>query len=299
MRLSVLCLLSCLAGLLAAAPAGAANPWTYLDNGQLRIGVDRSRGAAIGYLALSATGRNLLNHHDEGRFIQQSYYGDPDGSVWAGKPWVYNPVQGGSYKGEDARTLGFRKTADELHARIEPLHWASAKPCPEAIMHQWIRLEGPVAAIRMRLDYRGPTQQRKAHQELPAMFVDYLLPHLVFERDGKLVRHAPIDLGADRRPEPVRYDGRWLAYVDDRDFGIGIHTPGTCEAVTYRHRGNGTTGPEGSACSYVAPVRTMQLVEGTVVDYRFHLTIGTLDEIRRRFAEIRKKEEATEAPEEP
>src|SRR6478672_8015501 len=71
------------------------DPFTYLDNGVLRIGVDQSRGAAIGYFALARDKRNLLNHHDEGRFIQQSYYGDADGSMWGKKPWRYNPVQGG------------------------------------------------------------------------------------------------------------------------------------------------------------------------------------------------------------
>ncbi|MFZ9936500.1 MAG: hypothetical protein ACO3JG_05510 [Luteolibacter sp.] len=263
-----------------------AETWAYLDNGRIRIGVDRSRGAAIGYLALSSDKRNLLNHHDEGRFIQQSYYGDPDGSMWAQKPWVYNPVQGGSYKGEDARTLEFRKSRNELYARVEPLHWASAKPCPEAIMQEWITLDGPIAKVRMRMEYSGPTQQRNAHQELPAMFVDYALPHLMFELDGKLVKHAPVDLGKDLKPENIRYDTEWLAYVDDKGFGIGIHTPGSKQAVTYRHRGNGSAGPDGSACSYVAPVRTMQLKKGTVVDYHFHLTIGSLAEIRQRFARL-------------
>jgi len=273
---------------LAAEPAKPIPSWAYLDNGTVRIGVDRSRGAAIGYFALSSNKRNLLNHHDEGRFIQQSYYGDADGSMWADKPWVYNPVQGGSYKGEDAKTLAFRKTRDELYARIEPLHWASAKRCPEAIMQEWITLDGPMAKVRMRMEYTGPAQQRKAHQELPAMFVDYALPHLMFELDGKLVKHAPKDLGANLKPELIRYDTEWLAFVDDRNFGIGIRTPGTDQAVTYRHKGNGSTGPDGSACSYVAPVRTMQLKTGAVVDYEFFLTIGTLDEIRGRFARLSK-----------
>jgi len=263
-----------------------AETWAYLDNGTIRIGVDRSRGAAIGYLALSSDKRNLLNHHDEGRFIQQSYYGDPDGSMWAKKPWVYNPVQGGSYKGEDARTLEFRKSRNELYARVEPLHWASAKPCPEAVMQEWITLDGPIAKVRMRMEYSGPTQQRNAHQELPAMFVDYALPHLMFELDGKLVKHAPVDLGKDLKPENIRYDTEWLAFMDDEGFGIGILTPGSKQAVTYRHRGNGSTGPDGSACSYVAPVRTMQLKKGSGVDYHFHLTIGSLAEIRRRFASL-------------
>lgn len=281
-----------LASLLLAAPLSAepkdGKDWAYLDNGTIRIGVDKSRGSAIGYLALSKDNRNLLNHSDEGRFIQQSYYGDPDGSKWAKKDWVYNPVQGGSYKGEDAKTLDFKITETELHAKIEPLRWASAQACPEAIMQEWITLDGAVARVRMRLDYTGETQQRNNHQEMPAMFVDYALPHLMFEKDGELVKHKPVDLGENLKPEQVAYTGSWLAYVDDNNFGIGIYTPGTDKAVTYRHRGNGSTGPEGSACSYVAPIRQFQLTKGLVVDYEFYLTIGTLDEIRARFEELRK-----------
>lgn len=281
-----------LASLLLTAPLSAEpkgeQDWAYLDNGTLRIGVDKSRGSAIGYLALSKDKSNLLNHSDEGRFIQQSYYGDPDGSKWAKKDWVYNPVQGGSYKGEDAKTLDFKITETELYAKIEPLRWANAQACPEAIMQEWITLDGAVAKIRMRLDYTGETQQRNAHQEMPAMFVDYALPHLMFEKDGKLVKHKPVDLGTDLKPEQIAYTGNWLAYVDDKNFGIGIHTPGTKEAVTYRHRGNGSTGPEGSACSYVAPIRTIKLEKGSAIDYEFFLTIGTLDEIRARFEKLKK-----------
>jgi hypothetical protein len=276
---------------LASVSEIAAKPdqsWAYLDNGTIRIGVDRNRGAAIGYFALSQDKRNLLNHHDEGRFIQQSYYGDVDGSMWAKTPWKYNPVQGGSYKGEDAKTLEFRETAKELYAKVEPLHWASAKPCPEAIMQEWITLGGPIAKIRMRMDYSGESHKRQTHQEMPAMFVDYALPHLMFEKDDKLIRHAPIILGESLKPEHITYDSEWLAFVDDQNFGIGIHTPGTMEAVTYRHKGNGTTGPDGSACSYVAPIRTLQLKKGTVVDYEFHITIGTIEEIRARFQKLRK-----------
>lgn len=283
-RIALISLLT--AGFLHAKPQ--ADDWAYLDNGTIRIGVDKSRGAAIGYFALSKEKRNLLNHNDEGRFIQQSYYGERDGSIWGKKPWTYNPVQGGSYKGEDAKTLEFRLTEKELYAKVEPLHWASAKPCPEATMQEWITLDGDLAKVRMRMDYTGPTQKSNAHQEMPAMFVDYALPHLMFEKDGKLVKHKPVDLGKDLKPEQISYTGGWLAYVDDKGFGIGICTPGTDRAVTYRHRGDGKTGPTGSACSYVAPIRQFPLTKGLVVDYEFYLTIGTLDEIRARFAKLPK-----------
>lgn len=155
-------------------------------------------------------------------------------------------------------------------------------------MQEWITLDGAVAKIRMRMDYTGPTQKANAHQEMPAMFVDFALPHLMFERDGKLIKHAPHLLGKDMKPEGITYTGNWLAYVDDNNFGIGIYTPGTQDAVTYRHRGNGSAGPNGSACSYVAPVRRLTLSQGLVVDYHFYLTIGTLDEIRARFEKLRK-----------
>ncbi len=267
--------------------ADKKDAFTYLDNGTLRIGVDQSRGSAIGFLALSKDNRNLLNHCDEGRFIQQSYYGNKDGSMWAKKPWTYNPVQGGSYKGEDSKTLEFRKTEKELYAKVEPLHWASAKPCPEAIMQEWITLDGTLAKVRMRMDFTGETQQRAAHQEMPAMFVDFDLPHLIFEKEGKLVRHKPMILGKDLAPQKISYDGAWLAYVDDKDFGIGIYTPDTKDAVTYRAAGK-KTGPTGGACSYVAPIRTIKLTQNEAIDYEFYLTIGTLDEIRARFAKLKK-----------
>ena len=78
------------------------------------------------FSAESSTKRNVLNHYDHGPLIQQFYYGNPDGSNWNGKPWRYNPVQRGRWRGEDARILAFRIDADNgLYAKVEPVHWAS------------------------------------------------------------------------------------------------------------------------------------------------------------------------------
>ena len=90
--------------------------WEYLDNGLIRIGVNKSRGSCIGFFGNSKSKRNVLNHYDHGRFIQQSYYGDLDGSNWNGKEWRYNPIQGGSWQGKDARVLELRinKNNDSL-----------------------------------------------------------------------------------------------------------------------------------------------------------------------------------------
>ena len=69
---------------LPAAPRALAPDARFLDNGRIRIGIDRSSGAAIFHFSESTTQRNVLNHYDRDRFIQQSYYGDADGSDWNG-----------------------------------------------------------------------------------------------------------------------------------------------------------------------------------------------------------------------
>jgi len=272
---------------LATAAIQVQAEWEYLDNGVVRIGVDRSRGACVGYFSESKTRRNLLNHKDTGRFVQQSYYGDPDGSDWNGKPWVYNPVQGGSCKMRPSKLLEFKRDqkAGTIVAKTMPRSWSGGKLCPEAIMEESIRLDGAVAHIRFRLTYTGEDQIGAPHQEMPAVFVDYALSNLVFMEEGKLVRRVP-----GWPNETGTASEQWTAYLDDNDWGIGILTPGTPEFTSYRHRGHRDTGPEGTACSYVAPVRTLRLTKGLVLEHDVYLTIGTLEKIRERFSAIRKKE---------
>ena len=260
--------------------------WEYLDNGRVRVGIDKSRGACIGFFAESATGRNLLNHYDEGRFIQQSYYGAADGSKWNGKPWVYNPIQGGHHKGKRSRLLEFNRDNKKktISAKIQPLSWASGVSCPEAIMGVTISLDGSLAKIRFRMDYTGKDQSVIRDQEMPAVFVDAELPNLVYSEDGKLKRRIPG--WPNQRGKATE---SWVAYLDDKDWGIGICTPGTESFTCYRFKGDGKTGPTGSACSYVAPLRRFSLQKGLAVDYEVFLTIGSLAEIRKRFALLKRK----------
>jgi hypothetical protein len=264
--------------------------WNYIDNGSIRIGVDRSRGACIGYFGESSTGRNLLNHFDEGRFIQQSYYGQKDGSNWNGNPWVYNPIQGGSWKGVPAEVTEFsvHKSPFKITAAITPRHWAYGKLCPEMEMQESIRLDDKVATINFKMSYNGPDQGKPRHQEMPAVFVDGVLENFVYTKDGQLTRAAPRILAENGRDgvDGLAIDhssSEWVAYLDENDWGIGIYTPGTSEFTCYRALGNGTTGPSGSACSYVAPIRTFALTTGLKMDYTVYLTIGTLEEIQARF----------------
>lgn len=66
-----------------------------ISNGQISVGLKPETGGAIAWVAAEPGGKNLVNAHDRGRLIQQSYYGKADGSLWNKQSWRWNPVQGG------------------------------------------------------------------------------------------------------------------------------------------------------------------------------------------------------------
>eukprot|EP00879_Flechtneria_rotunda_P021316 GHRR01022466.1.p1 GENE.GHRR01022466.1~~GHRR01022466.1.p1 ORF type:complete len:260 (-),score=96.39 GHRR01022466.1:673-1452(-) len=82
---------------------------TILETSKIKIGLDMQRAGAISWLSSPRipspwTGKNLVNIWDQGRLLQQSYYGCVDGSCWAERPWLWNPVQGGSWQNQPGVT---------------------------------------------------------------------------------------------------------------------------------------------------------------------------------------------------
>jgi len=257
----------------------------FLDNGAIRLGVDLESGGSVFSFSRSTNRRNLLNHWDRGRFIQQSFYGDPDGSLWGKQKWRWNPVQGGDYRGHPARLLDFNSTSTTLYCRSIPKHWAKGDDITEALMEQWIVLKGNVAHIRYRFSYTGEHGHKATHQEMPAVFVDYALPNLVFYNGDNPWKEDTLTTVVPGWPnEYHKRTEPWSACVDDHNMGIGVYTPGTNDITSYRFKGS--DGPGGSGCSYFAPLRTLAVTKGLVMDYDVYLTIGSVPEIRKRFYEI-------------
>lgn len=261
-----------------ATLAPAQEKWVYLDNGHVRLGINLTAGACIGWFSHSHSSDNLLNAYDVGRYVQQSYYGDPDGSDWNGKPWRYNPVQGGSWRNEPAQLLESRESKNELYAKTTPRHWATGKLLPEVTLEQWLRLEGGLARLKFKMAYTGEKTHKPYHQELPALFVKPSLETLVFVgKDGSLQRQQPgfpneiIAIGT----EP------WIAWVNARDSGLGLYLPHVKEATTYRVR-NGNAGD----CSYLAPLQTFALKPGLIFEYEVTLAIGTVEQLRSVFGKL-------------
>lgn len=272
--------------------ARGEDKWVYLDDGVLRLGVNEGAGAAIGWFSASGAEKNLLNTYDVGRYVQQSYYGDPDGTDWNKKPWVYNPVQGGSWKNQASQLLQSRLADGVYYAKTRPRHWAGGDLLDEVTMEEWIRLEAGTARLRFRMTYDDTKTHKARHQELPAFFVDAALDTLVL-----CPEEAAAWTGADlKRLHPgfpneyAKLSEPWAAWVDPSGRGIGLFFPGTQQLTCYRVR----HGNPQADCSYLAPIRTVALTPGTVMDYEVTLALGTAEELRARFKKL--AESAKPAP---
>ena len=263
--------------------------WTYLDNGHVRLGVNMDAGGSVGWFSHSHSSVNLLNAFDHGRYVQQSYYGDPDGSEWDGRPWRYNPVQGGSWEGVPATVLEKKEGKDSLYVKTRPRQWAGGGDADDMSFEQWLTLEGGLARLKFRMTFTGTTEHKPTHQELPAVFVAPRCDTLVScEKGSPAWSDAPL---TRRQPGPpgakdaiVHFSEPWAAWVDGDGQGLGVYFPHTDFATTYRVRNAGADGV--ADCSYIAPLQTFALKPGLVFEYEVVLATGNVGQIRAIFTKL-------------
>ncbi len=267
--------------LLQAGPTPKED-WTYLDNGKIRVGVNRSAGATLGWLSLSQVDFNYLNRFDLGRYVQQSWYGDRDDSDWNGKPWRWNPVQGGNWQYQPAKVTKFKASQNRLNSTSTPVHWANGKSLEEVTFRQTLELHDHVVAIEFEMTYHGEQSHAPRHQELPAIFLDHTLKHLHCVKKGE---SGFISFVPGWPNEYVKVDRDWFVFLNDAGHGIGIWAPGTEALTCYRAQGGGAPHHKG-ACSYLAPIKTMAIKPGFIYRYRVFFTIGSIPEIKHRFHKI-------------
>jgi hypothetical protein len=263
-------------------PRKPAEEWIYLDNGQVRLGLKKSSGAAIGYFSPSGSERNLLNHYDHGRLVQQSYYGNPDNSLWNKKPWRWNPVQGGDWRGNPARVLDLRIGRTTAYAKTMGKHWASGADLPEVTFEEWVTLTGKLAQVRFKMTYSGTNTYMNTHHEIPAFFVEPDLETLVIYAGDQPWTGAPVARSKPGWPnESRKITENWAAFVDEKDFGVGAYVPAATDITCYRYQGGGK-----SNCSYFAPLTKFAITPGKTFEYDLYMALGSTAEIRAAFEQI-------------
>lgn len=262
-----------------------AADWVFIDNGVIRLGVKKTAGAGIGWMSRSGSSENLLDHWDEGRFVQQSYYGTKDGSMWVKKPWRWNPVQGGDYKGHPAKLLELTNTQTTLYARINPRNWAGGELLTDCEMEETIRLEDGVAIVKFGFRYRGTKTHTLQSQEVPAAFINPAYDTMVIYGGDN-----PWSGGALTRSQPGwPNEGRkipegWAAWVNKQNVGVGIFSPIAKDMTCYRF---GASPQARGACSYSAPIVQFAITPGMHFEYELALALGTPEQTRAEFLKLK------------
>ncbi len=282
-----------IASLLVASPARAER-MSYLANDSIKIGVDLDQGGTITFLARADGGENLINCHDLGRQIQQSYYSGPHpfGKAHPGwKNWSWNPIGSGDVYHHASRVLEHTNDGKTLYTKTIPMQWALDNVPGECTFETWITLEGKTARVRNRLvnDRPDRTQYSAHDQELPAVYTIGKLYRLFTYKDDRPFENQPLHQIHNAGPPWAGWTAteNWAALVNDRGWGVGVIQPGVYSFIGGFHDKPNTGGSRDNSTGYIAPVRKEILDHNIVYEYRYRLALGSLEEIRAAAAACR------------
>jgi hypothetical protein len=283
-------LLSCALGFSAEVQT---NRFSYLDNGTIKIGVDLDHGGSIGYLAESHGGSNIVNLHDYGRWIGQSYYSGPQpfGEPHPGwKNWPWNPVSAGDAYGHSCHLLDHTNDGQTLYVKSTPMQWALNNVPGDCTFETWITLEGHAVKVRNRLTNlrTDHTRYPARDQELPAVYTIGKLYRLFTYDGSNPFQHDALREVPRKPPAPNQFPWSvfdatesWAALVNDADWGLGVYHPGTIHFLGgFNNRAN-IGGPYDDSTGYIAPTRQEILDHNIVYEFEYTLILDSLLHIRQ------------------
>lgn len=273
----------------------------FLDNGIMRVGFDLERGAALYYIASKSDNDykmiNLINDFDCGRMIQQSFYGQQDGSVWpfpsGPKVWRWNPVQAGNYLNVPSKIKAWTNQKKNCFTSFTtPRHWVTGDVLDEVQLKQDVCLQGDVIRITFKMTYSGTVSHLRIDQELPAIYMWKGISRLVlydgdnpWRNDELTIVDPPISV--DVIPGQSYARENWAAYVSkEHGWGMGVLFPHT-NKISYYLVSSSANGPE--ACAYLAPIVALEITPGLQVEYDVFIVTGKIEEIREKIYGLKNK----------
>jgi len=302
---------------------GASAEKAYLDNGQVRLGVDLEHGGTICFLSTGSDSEkdNMVNIHDLGRYIQQSYYaGEPvdrrdEGQHPSFSPWQWNPIQAGGigclakppHENAKAGILELKEEKDAMYIKCVPRLWDMPGEAAECVFEQWMALVGDVVVVsnRVRIS-RTDTIWKEGvvcDQELPAVYpIARLRNCYTYTGDAPWTGDAAVKMPDNAKGyrvdlPPTHENGfpwnrfeptePWAACVDPMTgLGFGIYSPRADATwlsgfVNDLKRQNGRDDSMANSTSYIAPLTEIALNKASVFGYAYYLIPGSVQDVRR------------------
>jgi hypothetical protein len=289
-------------GLLGAESRGVSESlpepkMTYLDNGEVRVGMDLALGGAVTFLSSRDHPGNVINGADLGRQIQMSHYSGPwpfvvgdkkPHDAWAFLGW--NPIQTGDVHRNPSRVIEQRNNGKEIYVRCIPMQWPLENVPGDCVFETWTTLEGPVVHMRFRCTNRraDKVQYPPCPQELPAVYAVSKLWRVVsYIGDKPYTGDRLTQLTNDwHRPWPwARFTATegWAALVDDAGWGLGVFKPDGGEFHGGVYGDGRSEDPRHDSTAYLAPVHMENFDHNIVYEHRTEFMLGRLEELRSRF----------------
>jgi len=267
----------------------------FVENEFIRVGIHLDWGGAITHVSQPG-GPNLINSHDLGRQIQQSYYSGPGNYQregkrksphWAGFPW--NPIQTGDAFHNGSKVLEHRVRDGELYVKTVPMLWPMENDPGECVMETWITLstDAPKFAYRARLTNarEDKTQYPGTSQEVPAVYVNGPWHRLItYQGDKPFTGEETSEVRNDHR-EPWPWVNflateHWAALLNDAGTGIGVCVPTAMEFHGGFHGQRGSGDEKSANTGYMSPIATEILDHNIVYEYACTFVLGGIEQIR-------------------
>ena len=285
-------------------PAGTV----YVENSRFKLGVDLSWGGAVSYLedkSCPVSGlTNLVNKHDTGRLIQQSFYGVQQNEEYTpgisfDVTWRYNPVQGGDQYGNASRLIDVVITETSIYIKAQPQDWALNNALTPSYMENTYTLYDDRVQVDNRFtDYSG-WEHPFSGQELPAFYtVSYLDTFVWYNGEDSwtgdtLSSKGNLPFWGDYAGECTftlreKNTETWCAWISSADdYGLGVYAPNIDQLKAGRYNYDGSKSDVADSTGYVAPVNLLKMVSFEAIEYSYLLTAGTTAEIRKVFTEYK------------
>lgn len=329
-----------------ATNPGDSSGMVYLSSSNYKIGIDLDWGGALTYmedltnsvvsarkkpLFGSATGNtevgfssdyptsgfsnryttqgnvNLINAHDTGRLVQQSYYGTGsypyEPGMYGEAVWNYNPVQGGNLYNEASKIVDVKVSENELYIKCRPLDWAKeAVDITPSYMEAWYTFEnGMMRATCRFVDFSGYPAVTTT-QELPAFYCVEPLNNFVYYSGGEAwsdsntkVTRSDLGFWGTATDQDFICNENWAAFVGNGSggYGVGIYCPGQ----ELFHTGVYYSGDGATHCSTLTPatedptsymgiVDVLQFRSYKPISYCYYIKTGNVDTIRNSFKTV-------------
>jgi hypothetical protein len=242
-----------------------------LDNGQIEVHLSKA-GGSISHVSVS-NGPNMVNNHDMGRQIQQSFYAGelrthPDQHpAWS--PWPWNIVQSGDVYGNEADMVPLFVTPTRAVLMSTPMLWDRNNQheyCATLINDVTLLGNKIRVHVALILSYECEITPQPHHQEMPAVYTVGSLDRLL--SGDREIRNETDFIWAYWEGE------KWAGAFGDDGMGLAVYMESVDLFIGGRYE-NGL-----DQTTYFAPLRTLTLRPGDTLTYTYWLVIGTVQDVR-------------------